>query len=318
MDLPTHDFGFDFDNNNNSLSHHTTSLSSLNSHEYLRVTMQTPASRDPSKQMSRLHSASFSNPFKRRGSNAAFVTPSESDFVCQQLADIGFPETEIVFQDHPAYSKAPVQWPPRKPLPRSTTESSLARPISRMPDSPTGHRRQATDGSVPLSRRPSRIPTPSRLSPAKSAGKTEPPTLAIPQAQPRRERSYGQPPSSFKPPTSIVDTHSTNIDLDPSGLRRSRTISNRPASHRLSSYDVVVHQLLKPKDSAVQERGGGVALGSSPTKSDTRRQSIVLPPPSQSDELRSPVRAAASRCPTDSPVKHRLKVGWLKCGWFTC
>lgn len=269
--------------------------------------MQTPArNRDASKRMSRLHSSSFSNPFKRRGSNAAFVTPSDQDFVCQQLADIGFPETELVIQDAPTYSRQPVQWPPRKPLPRSTTESSLGQPISRMPDSPTGHRRQAPENPAPLSRRPSRIPTPSRMSPAKSPVKAEPAMLSVPQTQPRRERSHGQPPSSFRPPTSVVETHSTNIDASSPELHR--TGISRPTSHRLSTFDVIVHQLLKPKDSAVHEWSGGVPLGSSPMKNDTRRQSIVSSASSQAQGLRSPTRAPASRCLSGSPVKQRPKV----------
>lgn len=291
----------------NNIHLHVIVISKLQCAQDTRVKMQTPAkNKDSSKRMSRLHSSSFSNPFKRRGSNAAFVSPSESDFVCQQLADIGFPETELVIQDAPAYSRPPTQWPPRKPLPRSTTESSLAQTISRMPDSPTGRRRQAPGNSVPLSRRPSRIPTPSRMSPAKSPAKADPAALSVPQVQPRRERSYGQPPSSFRPPTRVVETHSTNIDADSPELRR--TNISRPASHRLSSYDVVVHQLLKPKDSAVHEWGGGVPLGSPSMRNDVLRQSIVSSASSQSQELKSPTRGPASRCLSGSPVKWRPNV----------
>jgi hypothetical protein len=270
--------------------------------------MQTPArTRDPSKRMSRLHSSSFSNPFKRRGSNAAFVTPSESDFVCQQLSDIGFPETELVIQDDPAYVKPSNQWPPRKPLPRSTTESSLSRPLSKMPDSPTGRRRQALDEPVSLSRRPSRIPTPSRLSPAKSPGKADPISMSQSHVHSRRQHSHGQPPSSFKPPTAAAKVHLSGTTSDLAASRHSRTVSGRSEPHRLSSYDVIVHQLLKPTDSGAHERTGGLPLGPSPTKGEHHRQSIVLQPP----VLRSPVRAAASRCLSGSPVKQRLKVSQL-------
>lgn len=241
--------------------------------------MLTPArTRDGTKRASRLTSATFSNPFKRRGSNAAvFTTPSGSDFSFQQLEDIGFADPPIALDAPFATGSPPSVWPPRKPVPRSS-KMTPARPDSGLPDSPT-----LRGPRLPLSRtasttRVSRIPTPG----VRGTNRTSP--LKI--------RSMIKENGS----ASLVDR--MNVDSP----QRPPTTTTRAELNRLSSYEIVHHQLLKPKLPHSHSSSNLFALPSP----DFKQTAVANPP--------SPLKLTSSRCVSGSPSK-RLKLdtpSWQK------
>ena len=279
--------------------------------------MMTPAgNKDNSKRMSRLGGSSFSNPFKRRGSNAAvFATPSASSLVCQQLADIGFPETEVVIEEPLSQVKPPL-WPPRRPMLRSTTCSDISQSTSRMPDSPTGNRRHATDSCTrnPSNNRASRIPTPTSRNASRSSP-TKPAPVASQETSinPRKTRGPTYPPSVVRKPvtTQDHDESAKPIDIAPILQRqnptRAVTISNVPSSHRNSSYDVVLHQLMKPKD-ALPDQAATLPIASALSSSATRRNSAFIASTKTENQQASP-RDSVSESVTSSPVKRHSTRG---------
>ena len=281
--------------------------------------MMTPAgNKDNSKRMSRLGGSTFSNPFKRRGSNAAvFATPSASSFVCQQLADIGFPETEVVIEEPISQVKPPL-WPPRRPMLRSTTCSDISQSTSRMPDSPTGNRRHATDSYTrnPSNNRASRIPTPISRNPSRSSP-TKPAPVASQETSinPRKTRGPTHPPSVVRKPMTTQDhgESAKPIDIAPILQRQvptSRGIatSSVPSSHRNSSYDVVLHQLMKPKDASPDQT---ITLPTAPalsTSAARRNSAFFTSPKGQQNQQTSP-RDNVSGSVTSSPVKRHSTRG---------
>jgi len=170
-----------------------------------------------------------------------------------------------------------------------------------MPDSPTGNRRHAIDSRNPSKNRASRIPTPisrnaSRSSPTKSAAVAS-------QESSINLRKTRDPPSVVRKPM-MTQHYGESADIAPILQRqnptRAVTTSSVPSSNRYSSYDVVVHQLMKPKDASPIPS----ALSESPAR---RTSAFITSPKSQSNQQASPKEDISGSVPLSSVRRHSAR-----------